>query len=55
MKKNNYWIRYINLSKQFKEEKKLLLPKIEKVLSSGKYILSDEVEKFSSEFIKYVN
>ena len=21
MKKNNYWIRYINLSKQFKEEK----------------------------------
>ena len=55
MKKNNYWIRYINLSKQFKEEKKLLLPKIEKVLSSGKYILSDEVEKFESNICNYLN
>ena len=45
MKKNDIWIRYINLSRQFVEEKRLLLPKIERVLSSGKYILSEEYGK----------
>ena len=55
MKKNDYWIRSINLSKQFIEEKKLLLPKIDKVLSSGKYILSDEVDKFENQICKYQN
>lgn len=53
MKKSNSWIQYIDLSKQFNEEKKLLLPKIEKLLLSGKYILSDEVEKFENEICKY--
>ena len=32
-----------------------MLPKIEKVLSSGKYILSDEVEKFESNICNYLN
>ncbi len=53
MKKSNSWIQYIDLSKQFNEEKKLLLPKIEKLLLSGKYILSEEVEKFENEICKY--
>ena len=30
-----------------------MLPKIEKLLLSGKYILSDEVEKFENEICKY--
>ena len=55
MKKSDIWIPYINLSKQFSEEKKSLLPKIEKVLSSGKYILSDEVNKFESKICNYQN
>ena len=50
MQKSN-WIKYIDLSKQFNEEKKLLLPKIEKLLSSGKYVLSNEVEKFENKFV----
>tara|TARA_B100001939_G_scaffold348088_1_gene372523 strand:- start:2232 stop:3338 length:1107 start_codon:yes stop_codon:yes gene_type:complete len=53
MQKNDSWIPYVNLSKQFNEEKKLLLPRIEKVLSSGKYILSDEVDKFERQICKY--
>ena len=35
--------------------KRLLLPKIERVLSSGKYILSEEVEKFEKEICNYQN
>ena len=53
MKKNDHWIPYVNLSKQFREEKKLLLPRIEKVLSSGMYVLSEEVSKFESQICKY--
>lgn len=52
MQKSN-WIKYIDLSKQFNEEKKLLLPKIEKLLSSGKYVLSNEVEKFEKQICYY--
>ena len=53
MKKNDPLVTYVNLSRQFREEKKLLLPKIEKVLSSGLYVLSEEVVKFESQICKY--
>ena len=53
MKKNDPLVSYVNLSRQFREEKKLLLPKIEKVLSSGLYVLSEEVVKFESQICKY--
>ena len=42
-----------NLSKQFREEKRSLLPRIEKVLSSGMYVLSEEVSKFESQIGGY--
>ncbi len=55
MKKHNILkIPYVNLSKQFEDEKKELLNEIEKVLSSGNYILSDEVEKFEKNICKYL-
>jgi dTDP-4-amino-4,6-dideoxygalactose transaminase len=54
MKQNNEnWIPYVNLIKQFSEEKKYLLKEIERVLYSGKYILSDEVEKFENAICNY--
>ena len=55
MKKNDIWIRYINLSRQFVEEKRLLFQKLKESLSSGKYILSDEVEKFEKDICNYQN
>ena len=51
---NKFKIPYVNLSKQFEDEKKDLLEEIEKVLSSGQYILSDEVEKFENNICKYL-
>ena len=50
---NENWIPYVNLVKQFSEERKPLLKEIERVLCSGKYILSDEVEKFEKEICNY--
>ena len=50
---NENWIPYVNLIKQFGEEKKTLLKEIERVLYSGKYILSDEVEKFENAICNY--
>ena len=37
---------YVNLSKQYSQERKKLLPIIDKVLKKGKYISGDHVEKF---------
>ena len=39
-------IPYVNISEQWKREKKLLMPIIEKVLSKGIYVGGDEVLKF---------
>ena len=50
---NENWIPYVNLIKQFSEERKPLLKEIERVLYSGKYILSDEVEKFENAICNY--
>ena len=50
---NENWIPYVNLIKQFSEEKNSLLKEIERVLYSGKYILSDEVEKFENAICNY--
>ena len=50
MKKNNSWIQYIDLSKQFNEEKKLLLPKIEKLLLPEN-ILIDELKSLKMKFV----
>ncbi len=56
MKKHKkYKIPYVNLSKQFQDEKEELLREIEKVLLSGRYILSEEVEKFEKNICKYLN
>ncbi len=46
-------IPYVNLSAQWEDEKKDLLPIIESVLKSGEYILGDEVEKFELLAAKY--
>ena len=46
-------IPYVNLSAQWEDEKKDLLPIIESVLKSGEYILGDEVEKFELSAAKY--
>ena len=47
-------IPYVNLSEQFQKEKKALIKEIERVLSSGKYILSEEVEKFEKGVCDYL-
>ena len=39
-------ISYVNLSAQWKDEKKYLLPIIESVFSKGNYVGGDEIEKF---------
>jgi len=45
-------IPYVNLKKQYRLEKKKLLKKIDSVLSSGDYILGDEVEIFEKNISK---
>jgi len=46
------FIPYVNLKKQYRLEKKKLLKKIDSVLSSGDYILGDEVEIFEKNISK---
>ena len=48
-------IPYINLSAQWEEEKKDLLPIIEKILSSGQYVGGKEIEKFENEITKHTS
>ena len=43
------WIRYVDLAAQWFEERDQLLPIIEQVLESGKYIGNSEVEEFEQE------
>ena len=46
-------IPYINLSSQWKKEKKYLLPVVKKVLENGIYVNSQEIDLF--EKISHVN
>lgn len=41
---------YVDISSQYQSHKDELLASIDKVLSSGRYVLGDEVEKFESAF-----
>ena len=43
-------IPYVNLIKQYSNEKKQLLSVINNVLKSGNYVGGDEVEKFEKNF-----
>ncbi len=51
--KNNI-IPYVNLSSQYKNERKELLPIIDEVLSSGNYILGEQVEKLEKNIAEYI-
>ena len=48
-------INFVNLSAQWKVEKKKLLPKIIKILNSGQYIGGSEVKKFEKKISKVCN
>lgn len=48
----NKKIKYVNIPQQWQQEKKKLLPVVEKVLSSGNYILGKPVEKFENNIKK---
>ena len=45
-------IKYINLSEQWKKDKKYLLPKILKVFENGNYINGKEVFEFEKKISK---
>ena len=47
-------IPYVNLRKQYLEEKNQLISKIKKVLNSGEYVGGDEVKKFEKKISKLV-
>ena len=47
-------IPYVNLPAQYKKEKKELLPIIDKVLSSGSYILGTQVEELENTIAQFV-
>ena len=48
-------IPYVNLRKQYLEEKNQLISKIKKVLNSGEYVGGDEVKKFEKKISKLLN
>lgn len=52
MKKINF-IPYVNLKKQWLENKKELLPIITRIIETGLYIGGNEVEKFEKKILKY--
>ena len=45
-------IRYVNLPKQYKSERKELLSLIDKTLSTGQYVGGDQVQKFENAISK---
>ena len=51
--KNN--IPYVNLGLQWMQEKKNLLPIIDKILSSGQYVGGQEINKFEKNILKFIN
>ena len=44
-------IPYVNIADQWKKEKRLLMPVIEKILSKGIYVGGEEVAKFEKKII----
>lgn len=48
-------IPYVNLKKQWEEEKDLLLPQLESVFESGHYIGGEEIEKLENNLANYCN
>lgn len=46
------FIPYVNLEKQWKEERNFLLPIIDKVLNSGQYVGGDQIDKFENNICK---
>ena len=47
-------IHYVNLNEQWRSEKNDLLPIIEKVLNSGKYVNSSDITLFEEKFQIFV-
>ena len=54
MKDQSNQIPYVNLTEQYNQERNELLPLIDRVLSSGNYILGEEVNKLEDNLSKYV-
>lgn len=54
MKINRNYIPYVNLKKQWAEEKKYLSPIILKVLSSGNFIGGEDISRFEKSLCKYI-
>ena len=50
----NKKIPYVDLSSQYKKEREDLLPIIDKVLSSGNYILGENVKKLEEKLANYI-
>tara|TARA_X000000368_G_scaffold79652_1_gene59648 strand:- start:1952 stop:3052 length:1101 start_codon:yes stop_codon:yes gene_type:complete len=48
-------IPYVNLKKQYFEEKSKLIQKIKKILNSGQYVGGDEVKKFENKISSFLN
>ncbi|MBM3309197.1 MAG: DegT/DnrJ/EryC1/StrS family aminotransferase, partial [Candidatus Altiarchaeales archaeon] len=46
-------VKYVDLSKQYKEKMPEFLKAVEKVLNSGNLVLGEEVKKFEGKFAKY--
>ena len=46
-------IPYVNIADQWKKEKRLLMPLIEKILSKGLYVGGDKVSKFEKKIGKF--
>ena len=48
-------IPYINLKKQYLNERRTLLPIIDKILKSGQYVGGQEIEKFEKKIASFLN
>ncbi len=48
-------IPYVNLKKQYLDERKVLLPIIDKILQSGEYVGGREIEKFEKKIANFLN
>ena len=49
------FINYVDLSKQWKDERKDLLSLLDKALSKGTYVGGDQVLKFEKNIAKFLN
>ena len=48
-------IPYVNLKKQYFEEKSKLIQRIKNILDSGQYVGGDEVKKFENKISSFLN